>query len=200
MYESVYGHYVHKNNVFFLSPTCVIYVETPHTSRTHTYYKTNTHAHTHHHYLSSVLPHVVLSCSHDSSTVSAILALTVYIFCECQRSVVSADVHVPTTDWCRHRNTQLHKTCLLLAKCVWNIKIQYLLQWPLQVRGAPTNEVVVSGGHHACEGVPVTCMADDMQMWLANKRGFSQRRCSVRGRWLHLCNLHLTLTLWIKGW
>lgn len=46
----------------------------------------------------SVLPHVVLSCGHDSPAVSAILALTGYIFCECQRSVDSADVDVPTTD------------------------------------------------------------------------------------------------------
>lgn len=36
----------------------------------------------------------------------------------------------------------------------------------------PWNELVVSGGHYADEGAPVTRTADDMQMWLRNKRAF----------------------------
>lgn len=56
---------------------------------------------------------------------------------------------------------------------------------------------ILGGGRtRLIEGAPLMCAMGDMQMSLTIKRAF----CTASGgRWLHLCNLHLTFSLLMEG-
>ena len=142
----------------------------------------------------SVLPHVLLSCSHDSLFLLLWHSLSLYfvdvrglwmelIFLQ------STDAGTKTRRTLDRREQQIF--------CFWDIETRSLSVSPEEERKLYRWEVLPSKWT-CC--VRRGTAASREPRWHADvtykQKGFSH---GVRGKWLHLCNLHLTFTLLIKG-